>query len=168
MAFARMVIVAGAGICACWFNLSYAADQIIYKSTAPNGEVTYAWHPERGAIRVERIVVETLSLEQRRAAMHLRVEEQNAERQTVANTRLLEAQWRGVDREIGNAIAGVQQAEAALAEGREPRAGERLGKQGGGSRLTQAYFDRIHRLERAVEQARARLDHAYQARNALK
>jgi len=38
---------------------------------------------------------------------------------------------------------------------------------GGGSRLTQAFFQRLRQAELRVEQARQRLDLAYAARNAL-
>ena len=80
----------------------------------------------------------------------------------------LQNRWARADDEIRNATAQLQAAEARLQAGREPLPGEREGMRGGGSRLTQAYFDRLHSLALEVERAKQRLDRAYQARNALK
>jgi hypothetical protein len=142
------------------------ADELIYKSTGPKGEVTYAWRPAANAIRVEKVDVQTLSAEQRRAMMHLRQQEADKSVQATLNT--LEDRWKDVDREIRDAQAALERAEVALQNGRTPRSGERLGIVGGGSRLTQAYFDRIHNLELGVEQANRRVDKAYDARNELR
>jgi hypothetical protein len=54
----------------------------------------------------------------------------------------------------------LQQAEVALQLGVEPHPGERLGTVGGGSRLSDEYWEREKRLEDDVERARKRLDAA--------
>lgn len=69
---------------------------------------------------------------------------------------------------VASAQKELAQSQKALQEGRTPLPGERKGKVGGGSRLDEAYFQRLRGLERSVEQARLRLDRAYAARNALK
>jgi hypothetical protein len=166
--FKHVVMAGGAWLAACLPGLSQAADDTIYKSIGLHGEVTYSSHPQPGAVRTEAIKVDTLSPEQQRAALQLRMEEQKAEQKSEAEMQAREARWQRADQEIKDAIAAVQKAEADLESGREPLPGERLGMQGGGSRLTQAYFDRIHGLELAVEAAKLRLDKAYQARNALR
>ena len=144
------------------------ADETIYKSIGPNGEVTYAWKPDPNAVRTETIEVETLSPEQRRAVKKLQQRKTQAERRADAYADTLEQQWKRVDQEIKEAQVGLQNAEKALEKGRTPHPGERLGAAGGGSRLTQAYFDRIRNLELAVGQAKQRLDQAYGARNNLR
>lgn len=140
------------------------AAEVIYRSVAPDGEVTYSYEPEPGARETTTIEIRTLSPEQRRAAQRLRAEEQAASAQAAA----LERQWRRVDREIIASQQALAKAEKALQDGRTPLPGERKGNVGGGSRLTERYFQRLRGLEARVEQAKRRLDRAYAARNALK
>ena len=70
--------------------------------------------------------------------------------------------------EIANAQQALNQAKAALEAGREPLPDERIGKVGGGTRLTDAYEARIKTLEDAVTAAQQRLDAALAGRNALR
>jgi hypothetical protein len=79
-----------------------------------------------------------------------------------------EQAWRNADIEIRDATEKLQIEESTLDSGREPRADEWVGNLGGGTRLSQGYFDRLKSLEDRVDQARQRLDRAYDARNALK
>ena len=76
---------------------------------------------------------------------------------------------------IDAAMAEISEAERELAiarrrleSGREPLPGERLGTAGGRSRLSPEYHGRIADLERAVAAAEARVQRAYEARNALR
>jgi Domain of unknown function (DUF4124) len=71
--------------------------------------------------------------------------------------------------------SGIVEAERALARameqrqrGVEPLPGERLGMAGGSSRLAPAYFERQAKLEEDVRRARAQLDAAHAAKNALR
>jgi len=63
---------------------------------------------------------------------------------------------------IGSHVSAAEKAladaQAALAAGKEPREGERIGTAKGGSRLNEAYFERMKALESAVENARRNLD----------
>ena len=138
--------------------------EVIYRSVAPDGEVTYSYKPQPGARETATIEIRTLSPEQRRAAQRLRAEEQASS----AGVAALDRQWRRVDAEIIAAQKALARSEKALQSGRTPLPGERRGSVGGGSRLSEAYFQRLHGLEVAVEQAKQRLDRAYAARNALK
>jgi hypothetical protein len=153
--------------CALNVSVAIAAQDTIYKSIDAKGEVTYSARTQPDAVHTETIKIETLSPEERRAAKHLRLEEAKIERRDIRNANALNARWQQVDKEISNALAGVQKAEKNLKSGRTPLPGERRGNVGGGSRLTQAYFDRIHQLELSVKEAKQRLDKAYQARNDL-
>lgn len=76
---------------------------------------------------------------------------------------------------IDAAMAEISEAERELAlarrkleTGREPMPGERLGTVSGRSRLTPEYEQRIAGLERDVAAAEARVQRAYEARNALR
>jgi hypothetical protein len=160
------------GLTACGIHQASASD-VIYRSTGPKGDVTYGSRPDPDAVRTETIKVETLSPEQRRATEQLLLREADKARQADAYVQALEEKWRRVDDEIRDAQIELQKAEGALENGRTPLPGERLGLhtvRGRSSltRLTEAYFDRILELEAAVDQARQRLDKAYEARNNLR
>jgi hypothetical protein len=144
------------------------ADELIYKSVEPNGETSYSWRPDPDAVRTEPIEIKTLTPEQRRAMERSRSEDLKAERSADAYAARLQEQWTRVDNEIRDATEKLQAAEAKLRSGRTPLPGEREGMRGGGSRLTQAYFDRLRGLALKVERAKQRLDQSYAARNALK
>lgn len=144
------------------------AGEVIYKSIEPNGEISYSWRPDPGALQIEPIDIDTLTPEQRRAMRRFQREEIEAGQDANENAVRLEEQWTRVDDEITQAQAELRQAETALRAGRTPLPGERRGNARGGSRLTQAYFDRLRDLELGVDRAKRRLDDAYVARNALK
>ena len=55
------------------------------------------------------------------------------------------------------AEANLRKAEEALANGKEPRADERIGTAGGGNRLNDKYWARQKALEQNVTAARERL-----------
>jgi hypothetical protein len=142
-----------------------AAGQAIYKSWEPDGSVTYAAQPEPNATKVQRIDIQTLSPEQRRAAHRLLLMDQATIKKGDA---ILQREWTKVDNDITRAQKALAHAEQALRDGRTPLPGERLGMRGGGSRLDAKYFARIKRLEDAVNAARKRLDKAYETRNNLR
>ena len=144
------------------------AGEVIYKSIQSNGEISYAWRPDPGALRTDAIKVNTLTHGQRLAPNDLQQDELMAKQDANADAVGTAAQWNKVEAEIIQAQADLQEARATLDAGRTPLPGERRGNKDGYSRLTQAYFDRQHDLELRVERARQRLDKAYDARNALK
>lgn len=139
----------------------------LYKWRDKNGVVTYSQTAPQGADAgaVETVNVNTLTPAQQRAALQLLHKD---ERTGNDYARKLEQSWNRVDAEISAALRDLHKAEAALKTGRAPQPGERLGNAGGGSRLTQAYFDRLHALEKKIDHAKLALDKAYQERNALR
>jgi hypothetical protein len=70
--------------------------------------------------------------------------------------------------ELLAAQTALQKAEAARELGVEPQPGERLGIVGGGSRLSDEYWERQKRLEEDVERGRKRLDEAIARWNAVR
>ena len=62
------------------------------------------------------------------------------------------------EREAEEARVQLQKAEAARDAGKEPLAEERLGRAGGGTRLTEEYFARQKTLDDAVDTARKRVE----------
>lgn len=144
---------------------SGVASEMIYKSVGKDGVVTYSGAPVPDAKDTTTIDVQTLSPEQRRAAtLHLKGEGR-ALRDWLAREN--EA-WTNADKEVRAAQEALRRAESALESGRTPRSKEWIGNLGGGSRLRQSYFQRLAALEDRVNRDRARLDRAYDERNALK
>ena len=142
--------------------------ETIYKSTGQDGDITYSWHPVPGARKSVALDIQTLSPEQRRAAWLLRAQDKALAAQVDAKLNARQNEWNRVDREITYAQKELVRTESALRKGRTPLPGERRGNVGGGSRLTEAYFQRLREAELRVEHARHGLDLAYAARNALK
>jgi hypothetical protein len=126
--------------------------QVIYKSTMPDGGVIYGDAPAPGAVKVESTTVPRST-----GVAPVTPKEQSG----------LEARQQERLNAIETARAALQDAEEALKEaqaareaGREPQEGEHQGTAGGGSRLTESYFERQQALETAVAQAQKRDDAA--------
>jgi hypothetical protein len=64
---------------------------------------------------------------------------------------------------VRDAEQSLRAAEEAKRSGEEPLPGERLGTAGGGSRLSDEYFERQKQLEQNVETARRELNDARNA-----
>ncbi len=58
--------------------------------------------------------------------------------------------------ELNDTNARLEQARSELEANRQPQPGERQGSAGGGSRLTQSYFERIERQENEIKQLEGR------------
>ena len=143
--------------------------ETIYRSTSADGEVTYSSQPVPGARESRTIEIGSLTPEQRRAALLLRRQEKNTAAGVNAQLQSRENEWKHADQEIVSAQKALADAENALQNGRTPLAGERRANiDGHTTRLTGDYFQRLGDLEAQVAQAKARLDQAYGARNALK
>jgi len=141
---------------------------VIYKSVGKDGVVTYSDTPISGSVKTETIEVDTLSPEERRAALMMRANQKHLDQETLERMRAKEEEWRKIDQEILRAQADLKDAEEALENGRAPLPGETKGTAGGFSRLSESYFQRLESMEQAVKDARDRLNEAYQAREQLR
>ena len=136
------------------FGVSGAAAQQVFKSTMPDGKIVYGEKPAPGAAKVETIetppakagIGSALTPEEKARAEALTKQRQQTETAQAAK-----------DQRLTQARDAVKQAELALANGKEPLPGERMGLAGGGSRLTEAYFARQKSLEEGVTKARKNL-----------
>jgi len=147
---------------------SSALAQTVYKSIMPDGHVVYGHKPAKGATQVQKLepakpVVEVdpeaaEALRQREKAQAAEIDKRLAARRAARDK---------ADTEVATAQEAVDRAEKALAAGREPLAGERIATADGGSRLSEAHFDRIKGLEDDVKAAREQLDRARRERNVL-
>lgn len=127
-----------------------AGAQTLYKSTMPDGKVIYGDKPVPGAVKVEAPNVTPAS----KGIAPLTPQESQAMKRLETDRLQREA----TGSQVSAAERALADAEAALAAGKEPREGERIGTAKGGSRLNEDYFQRVKALENAVENARRNLD----------
>ena len=163
MRLTRLLIV----LSALAFGLPVWAETV-YKSTRADGSVVYSDAPVPGAARVERYELVPLSPEEAARAVQQRAQELRRIDEANERQRQRELAWDRADAEVKAALDDLKGAQQRLRLGVEPLPGERTGIGGGRSRLNEAYYKRMQRLEEEVTQAVNRLDRAYAARNALR
>jgi hypothetical protein len=126
----------------------WAAAQVNYKSTMPDGKVIYGDKPVPGAVKVDKLKAPTTqgitAPSAKEKGVLTDLEKSRAERDAKENR-------------VRVAEEAVSRAEAAQAAGKEPLTGERIGTAGGASRLTDDYFERQKQLDANVTRARAEL-----------
>jgi hypothetical protein len=127
-----------------------ASAQTLYKSTMPDGRVVYGDREEPGAVKVETSKPDT----SRTGVQINSPGEKSAVEETARARRSTEA---SADR-LRQAEEQVRQAEAALANGKEPLPGERSGTAGGASRLNDSYWARQKKLREDLVSARDNLN----------
>lgn len=147
---------------------SSAPAQTVYKSTMPDGHVVYGHKPAKGAAQVQKLeparpVIEiepeaAEALRQREKAQASEIDKRLAARRAARDQ---------ASAEVAIAQTALDNAEKALAAGREPLPGERIATADGGSRLSEAHFDRVKALEDDVKAAQERLARTRRERNVL-
>lgn len=135
--------------------------QVLYEWREPGGTIVYSQMPPRPS---DGVLLRSLKLAEMPAA-----ERGPAARVVTASAPPGDgrAAWQRADARVAAALASVRAAESAAREGQQPRPGERRHLVNGHSRLTQAYFERVSALGAGTAQARAALQAAYAARDAL-
>jgi hypothetical protein len=133
-----------------------ALAQPMFKSTMPDGKVVYGEKPVPGATKVD-----TIEAPPAKSGITPITPRERALSEQAAKDKAKPAPPTSPDR-VAEARKQLQQAEAALAAGKEPLPGERTGIAGGGSRLNDSYFERLKSLEKAVADAKKRLADAQQ------
>ena len=128
-----------------------AHGQAVYRSVMPDGSIVYGDKPAPGAKEAKEVSLPPPNISKPPPAPPKQSAPAITPRQPAANS---------ADEQVRNAERDLQAAKAALEAGREPQPGERAGTAGGGSRLTDAYFERIKSLENAVAAAQKKLDDA--------
>ena len=130
--------------------LQPALAQKLYKSTTPDGRVVYSDKPPPDAVKVEESKIDPKG---NRAAPP------SAGEKTILKEMEGSRKSREMTQDrVRRAEIALHDAEVALALGKEPAAGERLGTVGGNQRLTDAYYERQKKLEDNVAAARRFLD----------
>jgi hypothetical protein len=126
------------------------AAQTMYKSIMPDGRVVYGDRPEPNAVKVEESKADT-------SKTGVQLNPPGAERQ-VEEMKAARERGDAKQDQLRQAEEAVRQAEAALANGKEPLPGERIGTAGGGSRLNDAYWERQKKLREDLVKARDNLN----------
>ncbi len=132
-----------------------AQAQSIYRSTMPDGRVIYGDKPAPGA----------------KESKQVDTTQQNISTPGPTSAPASDAKPQALDaanEEVRQAQNQLDAAKAALEGGREPGENERIGIAGGGTRLNEAYDNRIKSLEDAVAAAQKRLDAALARRNSAR
>ncbi len=128
-----------------------AQGQAVFRSVMPDGSIVYGDKPAPGAKEAEPVTLPAPNIVAPPKARAPAVAPAAAPPQAAPDS---------ADDQVRNAERELQKAKAALEAGREPQPGERIGRVGGGSRLTEAYFERIKSLENAVAAAQKKFDDA--------
>ena len=131
-------------------SLQPVAAQTMYKSIMPDGRVVYGDRPEPNAVNVESSKPDT-------AKTGVQLNPPGAER-TVQKMEAARASSEAKDNQMRDAEEAVRKAEAAIASGKEPLPGERIGTAGGKSRLNDAYWERQKKLREDLVKARDNLN----------
>jgi len=124
--------------------------QTLYKSIMPDGRVVYGDRAEPGAVKVETSKPDT----KKTGVQVIRPG-------TESQVQKMEAGRKKEDAKVDQrrqAEEAVRNAEAALANGKEPLPGERIGTAGGASRLTDSYWERQKKLKEDLVNARDNLN----------
>lgn len=143
-----------------------AAAQSIYKYVRPDGRVVYSDKPVSGAKLEERL--ERAAPPDPKAAAAMKAEARKRARAASESAEERSQALKAISEEIRAASRSLDTARQRLEQGREPLPGERTGTVSGRSRLNEGYWVRQLENQEAVAAAQERLDHAYDARNALR
>jgi len=129
-----------------WLLAQSVAAQTLYKSIMPDGRVVYGDRPEPDAVKVESSKPDTSN-----TGVQLAPPGAGGKVEEMAVTRR-----RGETQEarLRQAEEAVRKAEAAIANGKEPLPGERIGTAGGASRLNDSYWERQKKLREDLVKAR--------------
>lgn len=138
------------------FASAVHAQGFYYQSIMPDGRIVVGDEPAPGAKEVKKIPLAKGNVS---APLSTPAQPGAAPQQQALDS---------ADVTIRQAQEQLQAARAALEAAREPLPGERIGTAGGASRLTEAYFQRLQKLEGAVTAAQRRLDDAQSVRNSVR
>lgn len=140
---------------AAWLCASQAIAEEVFQSVTKEGEVIYSDRPATDAVEVK-----TLKTAPEPTAAEVEESRKRAERMAEEAGKAgqqREAAAAGKQAEIEAARQRVKQAEARLREAEVVREGDRIGKAGGGSRLSPGYLARVEAAKAELEAAKKAL-----------
>jgi hypothetical protein len=131
----------------------------LYKSTMPDGKVIYGDGPMPGAVKVEKTRPDT-SKKGITAATPKEKEALRRMEAERASTGAANPQAQAQTYSPAQLEAKMRELEADREKGKEPLAGERIGTASGGSRFTDAYWERQKRLDQELASIRKEIERA--------
>ena len=151
----------------CAGQTALAGETKVFEWRDAKGVVSYSQNPPPpGTQGVTSREIETKTFTPaQRAAIKAHLAEIDAAAQ--ADSALYREQVTAADQKVNRSLQSLSRAERAASDGRVPKAGERVGNVGGGSRLRSEYFDRQRQLEDAIQQAKGKVDEAYSLRSQI-
>lgn len=132
-----------------------ACAQYLYKSTMPDGKVIYGDAPMKGAVKVEKTKPDT----SKKGISAATPSETAALKRMEAERGAGAGPGSGQDR-AAELDAALRKMQAAREAAKEPQEGERTGTASGGSRFTDAYWERQKKYDQGVEMLQKELDKA--------
>jgi len=159
----RALVLARASVAAAILLVTGVVCAQVYRSVLPDGRVVYSDRPPPNAAKTDEVDLPsppTPEQRQEAAAVEAAIEQASQTSEGAGREAAAEA----ADAEVRAAEKELAAARKRLDEGRVEREGDRIGKVGGGARLSDAYWQRIGSLERDVKNAEERLKAARQAK----
>ena len=149
-----------------WLAVSSTQAEPVYKYRMPDGRIVYTSEVLRNAKLLDTLRDPTPPQPVDPGAEAKRKNTQDALQRT-SNDRL--AALARADVAVVEAARNLEAAKARQAAGVEPEEGERVGTvRAGRGRARDEYLERQAELQKAVDDARARLEEAYRTRDSLK
>lgn len=165
----RRRLTVGALLWLCIGQTAVADETKVYEWRETNGAVSYSQDPPppgtKGVISSREIDTKSFTPAQKVAIKSRLARVDAAE---LADSKRFRNQVDAADQRVTGSLRQLADAERALRTGRTPRAGERVGNAGGGSRLRADYFERQKQLEDVVQSAHVQVDEAYRMRAEIK
>lgn len=149
------------------FAATAAQAQTVFRSVMPDGSVVYGDKPAPDAKEAKQITLPPSNVltAPRQPAPTSKPASPSTPAPAAAPKKPAAA---SPDALLVTAEEELRTARAALEAGRNEKEGERIHLKGGGTRLTDAHFERIKSLEAAVAAAQKKLEDAYAKRNAAR
>lgn len=139
-----------------------AQAQVVFRSVMPDGSVIYGDMAEPGARESKRVTLPPPNISVSPPAP---AKKTPAPASAAAPPKPPAA---SPDALVMSAEQELRKAQAALTSGRDETDGDRIHLKGGGTRLTDAYYERIKSLEAALAAAQKKLEDAYVKREAAR
>jgi hypothetical protein len=134
---------------------------VLYKSTMPDGKVIYGDAPMPGATKVEKSRPDTSKKGITAATPKEKEALRKLEAERAASASAAPAAGPRKDKITMDELdARLRQMEAEREKAKEPLPGERIGTASGGSRFTDAYWERQKRLDHSLDSVRKEIDKA--------
>ena len=145
-----------------------AQAQVVFRSVMPDGSVIYGDKAEPGARESKRVTLPPPNISVSPPAPAKTPAKKSPAPASAAAPAPPKPPTASPDALVMSAEQELREAQAALTSGRNENAGDRIHLKGGGTRLSDAYYQRINSLEATLAAAQKKLEEAYVKREAAR